>query len=89
VLAGEIHDAVKKGDVEKVEALLKEDSSLVKDRDNRGSTPLHEAAAYEQEEIAKLLLAKKADVHAKDEDDNTPLHEAAGNGSAKVAKLLL
>ena len=87
--AGEIHDAVKNGDVETVKVLLKENPALVNDRDNRGRTPLHLAAAHEQEEIAKLLLAKKADVNAKDKDGCTPLHEAAQNGSGRVAKVLL
>ena len=38
---GEIHDAAKDGDLEKVKALLKDNPDLVFSKDNDGATPLH------------------------------------------------
>ena len=64
---GEIHDAAKAGDLEKVKALLKVSPDLVNSRDDKYSrTPLHLAALRGNKDIAELLLANKADVNAKD-----------------------
>ena len=41
-----IHDAARKGDVKKVQALLQSDAKLVNDTDSRGDTPLHMAALH-------------------------------------------
>jgi hypothetical protein len=42
---GEIHDAAKKGDLQKAQALLKDNPNLVSSRDSDGGlTPLHVAA---------------------------------------------
>ena len=37
---GEIHDAVKGGDLARVKALLKNNPKLVSSKDNKGKTPL-------------------------------------------------
>ncbi len=86
---GEIHDAAKSGDLEKVKALLKDNPDLVFSKDDRGNSPLHWAAFSGQEEVAELLLTNKAAVDAKDNKGNTPLHNAAGNGHKDVVELLL
>jgi ankyrin repeat protein len=52
-------------------------------------TSLHFAAEGGHQDVAKLLLACKADVDARNKIDATPLHLAALRGHADVAKLLL
>jgi ankyrin repeat protein len=52
---GEIHDAAKSGDLEKVKALLKGNPNLVFSKDTNGRTPLHCAALQGQKNVAELL----------------------------------
>jgi hypothetical protein len=63
----------------------------VKDRDDRGTTPLHFAATYASNpEITVALLEAGADVNARDEVGWTPLHLAAGwNDNPDVITTLL
>lgn len=63
--ASAIHDAARKGDTKKVQALLASDPKLVSDRDGDGNTPLHIAAKYGQLEAAQALVAAGADVNLK------------------------
>jgi ankyrin repeat protein len=63
--AGPLHDAARKGDLKKVQALLQSDPKLVNDKDNMGNTPLHVAALHGEVAIAQALLAAGADVNAK------------------------
>jgi ankyrin repeat protein len=64
-LSGPIHDAARKGDVKKVNALLHADPNIVNDRDSNGDTPLHVAALHNQLAIAQSLLQAGAEVNAK------------------------
>jgi ankyrin repeat protein len=63
---GEIHDAAKRGDLEKVKALLKANPNWVSRKDPDGMTPLHKAAGAGVKDVVELLLAKGAEVNAKD-----------------------
>jgi ankyrin repeat protein len=63
--ADAIHDAARKGDSKKVQALLQADPKLVNEKDNMGDTPLHVAALHGQLEVVQVLLAAGADVNAK------------------------
>ena len=84
------HEAVKGGDLEKVQTLLEDNPNLVFSADNpNGYTPLHCAALKGQKDVAALLLASKAVVNAKDSCARTPLHWAAMKGQKDVAELLL
>ena len=85
---GEIHDAARKGDLEKVKALLKDNPELVLQKENSGDTPLHWAAFGSHKDVAKLLLANKAEVTAKNSKGETPMHMAADRGYKDVAELL-
>jgi ankyrin repeat protein len=76
--AEEIHNAVKQGDIAKVEYLLAKHPEKINAKDEDGKTPLHWAAYYDQTDIAKLLIAEGADVKAKDRENFTPLQWAAG-----------
>jgi len=86
---GEIHDAAKSGDVEKVRTLLKGNPDLVFSKDKDGTTPLHYAAQEGHKDVAAFLLASKADVNAKTKIGATPLHWAAFDGHKDVAGVLL
>jgi hypothetical protein len=86
---GEIHDAAKAGDLEKVKSLLKTSPDLVSSKDNDGATPLHTAAYGGQLKIAETLVASGANVNATTRDGVAPLHWAAAMGSVDVCKFLL
>jgi hypothetical protein len=87
---GPIHEAARDGDAKKVEALLKEQPSLVSSKDEQsGQTPLHIAAFNDRIDVAKLLLANNADINAKAKNGSTPLHLAAAKGNKDMVEFLL
>jgi hypothetical protein len=87
---GPIHEAAKEGDIKKVELLLKSQPDLISSKDDKyGQTPLHFAAFNDRLDVAKLLLADKADVNAKAKNGSTPLHLAAAKGNKDMVELLL
>jgi ankyrin repeat protein len=88
-LCGEIHDAARKGDLARVQELVKGDPALVSSRDSHGNTPLYGAAEKGHKEVVEFLLANKADVDAENQQGHTPLHAAAAGDWTDVAKLLL
>jgi ankyrin repeat protein len=85
----EIREAVGKGDLVAVKALLEDNPDLVFRKGGLGWTPLHVAAFTGQKDVAALLLANKAAVNARDKEGQTPLHWAAERGQKDVAALLL
>jgi ankyrin repeat protein len=88
-----LHDAVKRGDVAIVRALLDDDRSLansVSESDPRLTYPLHVAAEFGQAEAARLLIAHGADPSLVDvENDATALGWAAFFGRPGVVAVLL
>src|SRR5260221_13196855 len=88
-VCGEIHNATKDGDLEKVKALLKDNPDLVFSRGQYGDSPLHLAATAGHKDVAELLLANKAEVNAKNDSGGTPLVAAADYGHEDIAALLL
>lgn len=89
VMAGDIHDAVRAGDVWKVKQLLAEAPDQINSPTHEGRTPLHIAVYRGQLNMVELLLAHNADLRAKDRGGRTPLHEVIVSGSKDVAGLLL
>jgi ankyrin repeat protein len=63
--AGPIHDAARKGDLKKVNALIQADPKVVNERDGDGNTPLHVAALHGELAVAQALVAAGADINAK------------------------
>jgi ankyrin repeat protein/L-ascorbate metabolism protein UlaG (beta-lactamase superfamily) len=88
-IAGQIHEAVRAGDLAQVKALVAKDPKAVNERDARGRTPLHFASVVDNPDILAFLVANGADVKAADPDGFTPLHWAASEGRAGSAKALI
>jgi ankyrin repeat protein len=87
---GEIHQAVKKGDIKRVKSLLIQNPRLVSDIDEKNKIPMHLAAERGRVEILRLLIdIEPAGVYSRALDDITPLHLAARKGKAECVKLLL
>lgn len=92
----DLHQAVKDGNLEQVQALLDAgaDVNATAARwPNDDSTPLHLAAFWGHKAIVNLLLDKGANVNAIIKmwsyNEVTPLHLAAINGYTAIVKLLL
>jgi serine/threonine-protein phosphatase 6 regulatory ankyrin repeat subunit B len=64
-------------------------ATYLNEANEEGITPLIAAASEGQTEIAKLLVAAKADVNAKDKDGTSALMAAAARGHIDVVRLLL
>lgn len=80
--------ACRSGDLALMTAALDEDASLVRERTDQGSTPLHLAVPHSA--ALQLLLDRGADPDARDTGDNaTALHFAAGGGHLESVRVLL
>jgi ankyrin repeat protein/L-ascorbate metabolism protein UlaG (beta-lactamase superfamily) len=92
LLAGEIHDAATKGNLEAVKALLEKDPSLLNapNSDEQGRAPIHLASLNNHADVVDFLLSKGAKVNLKESTYQlTPLHMAAWKGNTDVMRLLL
>jgi ankyrin repeat protein len=89
----QLHDAVKRGDIAVIKALLNEDRNLANaasETDVRGTFPLHVAAEFGQAAAARVLLEYGADVSLLDaENDAIALGWAAFFGRPEVVAVLL
>ncbi|MEM7184937.1 MAG: ankyrin repeat domain-containing protein [Spirochaetota bacterium] len=83
-----IHDAVAKGDLQKVRRLLQNGADS-NSKNELGETPLHVAIQSEKIAIIRYLLAKGADIEARTYKGHTPLHYASSTNNVKIAKILL
>jgi len=86
--AGEIHDASRDGDIQKVKSLVTADTNLVRSTDDRARTPLHQAASGGHTEIIRYLLEHGAVLEQKDGRGNTPLLSAVWGNHLDVVRLL-
>lgn len=87
--AQDIHQAVQRGDIETIKALLKKNPELVNAKDRNGIPPLSIAAGYRFLDIVKFLIDNDADVNAKDNSGNTPLLYTIFNRNNAIAEALL
>lgn len=88
-LAGDLQEAIEKGDLEIVKKHLDEDVELLNKGDNEGKTPLHHAIEMEETGIARYLIERGADINKADEEEESPLHYAASSGNLEIVNLLL
>ncbi len=89
VAAGEIHEAVRGGNIQAVQRLVAADRSLLATKEADGSTPLHIAAQAGNLEMTRLLLDLGADVTIGDNENSNALHVAAIGANTAVIDLLL
>lgn len=88
VYGQDIYQAVKDGNTEQVEEIIKENPELLDIKDQNAMTPLNLAAQEDQFEVAKLLLEKGADPLLGDNENSGPIHLAAISGSVRIIDLL-
>ncbi len=89
-LDGQLFDAVKKGDVDRLNALLGEHPEKLQARNQPYEhTLLHHAAQEGQLAVVDLLLARGLDVNAREKGDNTcAMHWAAAAGRLDIVRRL-
>jgi ankyrin repeat protein len=80
--------ATREGNTDMVRSLLSAPSVDVNATDERGSTPLHEAARYGHDDICRILIAAGANLKAKDKDGKTALQLAIQGDHDEVVRVL-
>ncbi|KAF5394332.1 hypothetical protein PHET_11799 [Paragonimus heterotremus] len=85
----EFHEAVTKGDFEKVKLQLSTDRTLI-NCSKDGLTPLHQACFHGHIDIVEYLLKNGADINARDPNQGyTTLMFAAITGNTRLTEMLL
>ena len=89
----DIFGAIRDRDAVRVVQILGKHPELANHRNYKGATPLHLAAALENEQMVRQLIECKADVNARCDQEmlrgQTALHIAAGRNCPKVMRILL
>ena len=80
--------ATVEGNTDMVKSLVSSPGADVNATDERGSTPLLEAARYGHEDICRVLIAAGANFKAKDKDGKTALILAVQNNHDDVVRVL-
>ncbi|MFC1726732.1 ankyrin repeat domain-containing protein [candidate division KSB1 bacterium] len=88
-IAGEIHDAAKNGNLDKVKTLLAANPGLLNSKDNRGNTPIHSAVSKGRTSVISFLIEKGAEINSKNKNGLTPLFMALDMGRNNAAKILI
>jgi len=89
VLASDIHQAAKEGDLAKVKALLEKNVGLAEAKNEKGETPLHSAASGGQLAVMKFLVSKGVDINLKENNGATALHFACYYGHRDAVEWLI
>ncbi len=91
LFAGEFHDAVASGDLNRIKIILESDPALLESKDAGGCTPLICACPPPvwEAEIASFLLDKGTDIDAQGDSCMTPPHSAALMGYLIAVRLLV
>lgn len=85
-----IFEAAKTGDLDKVRKLVREDASVVNEKDAAfGATPLHWAALRRYQDVVAYLVSAGADKSAKNGKGETPIEVARRAGREEVVQILL
>lgn len=80
--------AVREGNTDMVKSLTSSPGADVNATDERGSTPLLEAARFGHDEISRVLIAAGANLKAKDKDGKTALMLAVQGDHDEVVRVL-
>ena len=80
--------ATREGNTDMVKSLLATPGADVNATDERGSTPLLEAARYGHNDICRVLIANGANLKAKDRDGKTALMLAVQGNHDEVVRVL-
>ena len=80
--------ATVEGNTDMVKSLVSSPGADVNATNERGSTPLLEAARFGHEDICRVLIAAGADLKAKDKDGKTALMLAVQNDHDDVVRVL-
>jgi ankyrin repeat protein len=89
-LNGELWDASRAGDIDRVMSLIERGADIHSGHCNdSGYTALHYACARGRTAVASLLLERGVDIHSRDDDGHTALHRACARGRTAVASLLI
>lgn len=81
--------AVSRGQLQQVRALLDQGADINVKESKSGQTPLISASFKQRKKLVQLLLDKGADVHARDINGETALMAAAEKGNTSIVKMLL
>lgn len=87
--AGDIHDAINKGDMAETKAILKDNPGSLHATDKDGRTPLHLAIIKGNRELAEFLVKSGADVNAKDAAGETPRSYAVKYDRKDIESILI
>jgi ankyrin repeat protein len=85
----EIFDALRKGEIQTVKALVEKTPQVLDARDGDGMTPLHHAAAGGSADLIGYFIDKGARLELKNVQLKTPLHLAAMNDRLDAVAALL
>jgi len=85
----EIFEALRKGDIQAVKAIVEKTPPVLEARDGGGRTPLHYAVLGENAELVEFFVDKGAKLEAQDAQVKTPLHLAAMNDRREAVAALL
>jgi ankyrin repeat protein len=88
VQTNELFRATREGNTDMVKALVSSPGADVNAKDERGSTPLLEAARYGHEDICRVLIAAGANLKARDGDGKTALMLAVQGDHEDVVRVL-
>jgi hypothetical protein len=84
--AGDIHEAAKRGDLERIKSF---DKSLLGSTDELGYTPLHWALIRARWETARYILDQGVNINIQGTEGGSPLHCAANHDNTEIIRLLV
>ncbi len=86
---GQIFEAARKGDVQKIKSVLMTTPEAISKTDDKGRTPLHISASRGKNAAVKVFIEKGASLNATDKAGKTPLFLAVDSGDPETVKLLV
>jgi ankyrin repeat protein len=89
VLAQDIFEPIKKGDLEQVKAILEKNPHLLNVRGEYDRTPLLQAAIFNQNAIFRFLVEKGANFSLSDKEGLYPMHFVVFSGEKELVELLI